>query len=152
MTPPKDPPTIATDTRHLTLLPHHRARLRASGLSDEIIVQRGYKSAAHSADLLALGFSQAQSRYVPALLVPSYDIHHGIHWQMRPDQTPPGHAKYMTPAGGDYCIDVSPAIRDQALDPTIPLGITEGVIKADAGNGAGLCYLAISGVWLWQKK
>jgi Domain of unknown function (DUF3854) len=35
-------------------------------------------------------------------------------------------------------------------DPTIPLGITEGIPKADSAIGIGLCYVALLGVWSWR--
>lgn len=38
----------------------------------------------------------------------------------------------------------------QISDPKIPLVITEGAIKADAAVGAGLCSVALLGVWSWR--
>ncbi|MGH3476720.1 MAG: DUF3854 domain-containing protein, partial [Nocardioidaceae bacterium] len=37
-------------------------------------------------------------------------------------------------------------------DPTVPLWITEGVKKADAGAVSGLCIVALSGVNSWRTK
>ena len=41
-----------------------------SGIDPGVVAERGYFSALAPADLLALGFSRAQARQVPALVLP----------------------------------------------------------------------------------
>jgi hypothetical protein len=136
------------------LLPHHLDALKASAISEEVIQARGYWSATRPDDLRALGFNHEQSRLVPALVVPAYDIHGQVHWQMRPDR--PRRSKdgevirYETPCGGDFCIDVHPHSRERVKDPSIPLVLTEGVKKNDAGTSSGLCVVDFAGVWQFR--
>jgi len=40
----------------------------------------------------------------------------------------------------------------QISDPTIPLFITEGIPEGDAAVSAGLCCIALLGVWNWRGK
>jgi hypothetical protein len=49
-------------------------------------------------------------------------------------------------------IDVPPGARDWLGNPSVPLWITEGARKADAGVSAGMCCLALLGVWNWRGK
>jgi hypothetical protein len=132
------------------LLPQHAALLRGSAISDDVAAARGYRSVEQKARLTELGFSQAQAR-VPALLIPIIGVHGDIVlYQLRPD-TPrirDGKAvKYETPAGARMALDVPPACRAGLADPQIPLFVTEGVRKADAAASAGLCCVALLGVW-----
>jgi hypothetical protein len=41
-------------------------------------------------------------------------------------------------------------VGPQLDDPSIPLWVTEGVKKADAAGVAGLCCVALPGVWCWR--
>jgi hypothetical protein len=72
------------------LLPHHRTMLEeASGISPEIIRERGYRSI-HGDDsytqLKQLGFAKAQCRLAPGLLVPIRDRSgEPVQCQFRPD-------------------------------------------------------------------
>jgi hypothetical protein len=135
------------------LLPQHAALLRASAISDEVATARGYRSMEQKARLTELGFSHAQAR-VPALLIPIIGVHGDIVlYQLRPD-TPrirDGKAvKYETPTGARMALDVPPACRAALADPRIPLFVTEGVRKADAAASAGLCCVALLGVWNYR--
>nr|MDP9473208.1 DUF3854 domain-containing protein [Chloroflexota bacterium] len=47
-------------------------------------------------------------------------------------------------------LDVPPAARARLGDPATPLFITEGARKADAAVSAGLCCVALLGVWNWR--
>ncbi len=136
------------------LLPQHAALLGASAISDEVALARGYRSVERRARLTELGFSSAQAR-VPALLIPIWNIHGevALH-QLRPDEPRidnRGRAvKYETVARARMVLDVPPAVRDKLGDPAIPLWFTEGVRKADAAVSAGLCCVALLGVWNWR--
>lgn len=47
-------------------------------------------------------------------------------------------------------LDVPPGVGELLGDPTVPLWVTEGVKKADAAAVAGLCCVALPGVWSWR--
>ena len=47
-------------------------------------------------------------------------------------------------------LDVPPAARRDLGNPAVPLFITEGARKADAAVSAGLCCVALLGVWNWR--
>jgi hypothetical protein len=51
------------------------------------------------------------------------------------------------PSDSQTVLDAHPVIRAQLGDPLIPLWMTEGVFKADAAISAGLCCIALLGVW-----
>ena len=51
------------------LLPHHLGQLRASAIPDEVIAERGYRSATAATELRRLGFTDRQAR-TPTLLIP----------------------------------------------------------------------------------
>lgn len=136
------------------LLPHHAALLAASAISDDVASKRGYRSVTAKAKLIELGFSDRQAR-VPALLVPVWGVSGEVSlYQARPDEPridPRGRVvKYETVAGAHVVLDVHPAVRDQLRDPAVPLWITEGVRKGDAAVSAGLCCVALLGVWNWR--
>lgn len=136
------------------LLPHHAALLIASAISDAVARTRGYRSATTKAELHELGFSDRQAR-VPALVIPVWGVAGEVSlYQARPDEPPidpRGRAvKYETVAGGRMVLDVHPMVRDQLVDPAIPLWVTEGVRKGDAAISASLCCVALLGVWNWR--
>jgi hypothetical protein len=135
------------------LLPHHAELLRASAISDAVATARGYRSVTKKAELLRLRFSERQAR-VPALLLPVWDVTGRIAlYQARPDEprVETGKViKYETQLGARMTIDVPPSIRGQLGDPSIPLWISEGIRKADAAVSAGLCCIALLGVWNWR--
>src|SRR5690606_359356 len=58
--------------------------------------------------------------------------------------------KYETPSKSRMVLDVPPVVLPNLRDPSIPLFITEGARKADAGASAGLCSIALLGVWNWR--
>ena len=134
-----------------SLLPQHEARIRASAISPEVSAARGYWSAQKKTELRQLGFGESQ-RIVPALVVPVWTVTGEIGtYQIRPDQ-PRIHndgrpIKYETPGRSRMVLDVHPFIREKVRDPCIPLFITEGIRKADAAISAGLCCVALLGVW-----
>jgi hypothetical protein len=135
------------------LLPQHAQMLAASGIREDVIEARCYQSVETKAELRRLGFSDSQC-LVPTLLVPIWNVqgergllHH------RPDNPRLREgklAKYELPAGGRMALDIHPFIRDKVRDPNIPLVITEGVKKGDAGVSLGLCCIAVIGTWNWR--
>ncbi len=138
------------------LLADHYRQLRASGISDEVIRERGYRSALGKSLLKELGFASSQQR-APALIVPL----HGVDGKAAGCQARPDHprkdnrgriVKYETPTGSAGRLDVPPRCRDSLADPAVPILITEGAKKADSLASAGACALNISGVWNWKAR
>lgn len=124
-----------------------------SAISPEVIDRRGYRTVTTRAELLRLGFSQAQAQ-VPALLVPIWGVTGEITlYQVRPD-VPRIHygkaIKYESPKGSKMALDVHPSVRHMLGDPREPLWITEGVKKGDALVSRGCCAVALLGVWNWR--
>jgi len=134
-----------------SLLPQHAVLVTGSAISPKVVAARGYRSITNKSELRSLGFGDRQCR-VPALLIPVWSVMDEIGtYQIRPDQpriNRNGKAvKYETPGGSRMVLDVPPPIRQKLPDPSIPLFITEGVRKADAAVSAGLCCIALLGVW-----
>lgn len=145
------------------LSPAHRAIIDASAIAPAVALARGYRTIPGGregiAELLALGFAPKQAR-APALLVPVWGVAGDapVTHQIRPDaprteKKASGKVKvikYETPAGARMALDVPRAARAQIDDPRVPLWITEGARKADAGVSHGLCCVALLGVWNWK--
>ena len=67
------------------LLPQHKAKLTASGITPEIAEERGYRSVTDPGLLATLGFKRYQCR-VPTLLIPLCGVDGGwSSYQHRPD-------------------------------------------------------------------
>lgn len=134
---------------------HLRQLREGSGLSDEIIAERGYRTATIKADLARLGFGKSQLR-VPALVIPLHNVHgEQAGYQIRPDQPreKDGKAlKYETPSRSRPILDIPPRARAQVDDPSTPLFITEGSKKADAAADRGLCCISLQGVYSWRGR
>jgi hypothetical protein len=155
------------------LLPHHLKALREErGINDEVIAARGYRSITDQQELLQYAFKSYQtnmvSREAPTILIP-------IH---APDGTVPYHlhrpdaprmqkskakrnadgsikekvVKYETPEGMSLRGDRSPLCSESLKNPQVPLVITEGPIKGDAGVSHGLCVLSLPGVYGFKSK
>jgi hypothetical protein len=130
----------------------HREHLRTSGLSDEIIAERGYLSAsAHGVRVLESRISERHQRpgiIYPQFLLGAEDPHH---YEIRPDKPLPNKngkaAKYVRPSGVPQIPDVLPRFRPLLQDPTVTLYITEGVKKADALSDLGLLAVGLPGVY-----
>ncbi|MDA1175069.1 MAG: DUF3854 domain-containing protein [Chloroflexi bacterium] len=129
------------------------ATLRASGITNEVVTERGYRSITVRRDLLQLGFSARQVR-VPALLVPLHDVHGqvaGYAARPREPRVIDGRIlKYEEPKGSAKRLDVPPRCRASLGDPSVTLYVTEGAKKADALASVGACAVNISGVWAWR--
>jgi predicted P-loop ATPase len=141
----------ADDTKLLTI---------DSAITPAIIAGRGYRTLEHPDEVTALGFSKAQSRTVPVLAIPLWDVQ-GVQTlcQIRPHAprmlTSNGHAKpakYECPPKSRLYLDVHPDCRAALGDPSIPLWLTEGIRKSDAllAAGAGCVIGFATGVWGWK--
>ena len=146
---------------------HLKILREESGISEEVIEARGYRTVVDEKELIPLGFSTAQRR-TPGLLIPCYgpDGSNGF-FSFRPDSArviedrrkrePDGNykqrvIKYETPAGSGVRLDCPPVCFKQVKDPNTPLWITEGAKKADALASHGLCSISLNGVWSFKGK
>lgn len=141
---------------------HLRMLREASGISDELIKSRGYRTIKDTRELAALGFAPAQRR-APGLLIPVYgpDGSNGL-YQFRPDyprqarnskgELQPRVVKYETPKGASLHLDCPALCRALLGDPSIPLWVTEGIKKGDALASHGLCAISLLGVWNFKGK
>jgi len=146
-----------------TLTAAHRAQLvEGSGISEEVIIERGYQSIIQRTMLSGYGFSAAQCRAVPGLLIPQHhtDGTNG-RYTFKPDQPRVKTSKrsnkervikYENPKDLGIRLDCPPRCRKGLPNPVIDLWITEGTKKADAGASRGLCIIALNGVWGFKGK
>ena len=152
----------------LILSPRHLSMLQqGSGISEEVILARGYRTITQEQDLRDLGFAASQSR-VPGLLLPLWatDGNNGLN-VYRPDRprvvedrkhrNPDGaypckELKYEVPKASSTRLDCPPMCRRMLQDPSIPLWVTEGQKKADSLASRGLCAIALLGVWNWRGR
>src|SRR5690606_23978344 len=142
----------------------HRQALEGSAISPEVIKARGYRSMGKPYSdtfnvLREAGipmWARRDDTLLEGLLIPLYRATgEQISYQYRPDRTPKikGKArKYASSAGRPSVLDVHPHNTERIKDTGIPLWITEGVKKADALTSAGLCVVALSGVYNWRSK
>ena len=140
-----------------SLWQNHRELLHAAGISDEVIVERGYFSVGAKKDMEALGFAPSQ-RIVPTLVIPIHGVVKGEDpWHLhRPDmpQVKDGRPrKYEIPAGRKMSLDIHPRAQANLANPQVPLFITEGSKKVDSLVTAGAHAVAgVVGVWNWRGR
>ena len=136
--------------------PHHRRMLlEESGISPEVVAQRGYYLAKTKVELERLGFSERQRR-APSLIIPMYSPAGELTThQIRPDSPRENKdgkpVKYETPSRSPIRLDVHPSQTERVRDASVPLWITEGVKKADSLVSRRQCAVALQGVWCWQR-
>ena len=134
---------------------HKKMLTEESGIPEEVIGARGYRTVDKKAELETRGFSKIQ-RNVPGLLIPVYSPCGEIAtYQYRPDEPRIKDGKpikYETPTGTRMVLDVYPFAREMLGDPSVPLLITEGIKKGDALVSRGLCAMALLGVWNWRGR
>lgn len=138
------------------LLQQHLEHLRTSGLSDEVIGERGYESVLGKKRLNDLGFSPTQQR-TPGILMPLHAPDgSAAGYQYRPDNPRTKKdgklLKYETPSGGNIRLDVPPRCLVNLGNPSVDVWFTEGIKKGDALASHGLCAVALLGVWGFKGK
>jgi hypothetical protein len=139
------------------LASHHETMLREeSGITQEVIDTRGYRTVKTKAELETLGFSNSQCNK-PGLLIPVYSPTGDIAtYQFRPDMPRIDKngksVKYETPSGSRMVLDVHPFARERLGNPVVPLFVTEGIKKGDALVSRGLCTVTLLGVWSWRGR
>ncbi|AFS54631.1 MAG: VapE family protein [Nitrospiraceae bacterium] len=130
----------------------HAKMLAGSGISPEVIVERGYRTITDKSVLESLGFEAWQAR-VPALLVPIRDREgHVVSVQIRPDRPRLNKSgkpiKYDSVSGAGHRIDFPSGVP--LPGPEQEIWITEGVKKADSLASRGIYCLALPGVDTWS--
>jgi len=148
---------------------HYKMLHEGSGISDEVIELRPYRTVTDPKQLEALGFSRVQARNVPGLLLPvnCTDGTNGLS-VYRPDvprvvkdehrrRTAAGQIKertikYELPPKVGVRVDCPRICRPALADPDKPLWITEGQKKADALASRGVIALALLGVWNFKGR
>ena len=154
-------PNLQLSENHLKMLADE------SGISEQMIQDRGYRTITNEGDLVQFGFSPAQRR-VPGLLIPLHttDGKIGLH-VYRPDNPrtyedrskrgadglrPVKVLKYEIPKGAGVRVDCPPVCLTALKNPTTPLFITEGQKKADSLASQGACVIDLLGVWNFKGR
>ena len=147
---------VFSETIPELLTEHFRHLSEGSGISFEVIKERGYRSLLGKNELEKLGFSSSQRR-APGILIPLWGVE-GTEagYQFRPDNprsdTRGRAIKYESPIGSANRLDCPPRCRKALEDPRTPLWITEGSKKADALTSHGACAISLTGVWGFKGK
>lgn len=138
------------------LLQRHYDHIKASGIADDVIRERGYRSILGKVALKDLGFAPRQ-RLAPGILLPLWapDGSNPLD-QFKPDKprldTNGDVNKYETPAKAGMRLDCPPRCRPLLNDPKIPLHLTEGIKKSDCLASHGYCAIDLLGVWNWRGR
>jgi uncharacterized protein DUF3854 len=152
--------------RYARLSDVHTNRLKERGISPEIARERGYRTEEVKANLRRMGFSAPQCN-TPALVIPLYLGSKCVTHQIRPDNPRTDRngktVKYELAYRGRVVLDAHPLLAKPRkeigptylenelppliADPTVPLVVTEGVLKADSATSRGLCCLSLLGVY-----
>ena len=132
---------------------HRRMLVEASGIDPTVVAERGSYTAYRRSDVPET--FRSYQRRAGSLIFPLFSPDsETISFQARPD-TPRVRdgktIKYEQPGGVGCILDVHPRNTEAIKDPDVPLFVTEGVKKADALTSWGLCAIALSGVWNWQR-
>jgi len=138
------------------LLQKHLDHLHASGISNDVIKERGYESVLGKVRLADIGFSSVQQRPT-GMLIPLFAPDGSLAgYQYRPDEprvnTRQKGVKYEIPTGTSLRLDCPPRCQKTLGDPSVPLWITEGSKKADALASQGACAISLPGVWGFKGK
>ena len=139
------------------LAAQHVYYLETRAVSPAVAATRGYRTAKSKKTMEELGFGVAQRR-IPALIVPvwaPWPSDGPAVYQAKPDfprHSAEGRAlKFEYPSKATMHLDVHPQMRELVGDHSVPLVITEGIVKADAGvSRLGVCVVGIAGVWCWR--
>jgi hypothetical protein len=152
----------ATETREFPGLSNeHLRQLREdSGISDDVIRERGYRTIEKPSELRELGFAASQCH--KGLLIPLCDARgNKQEYQLRPDvprqlKSKTGEKakplKYESPTGRPPVLDIPPPLKEKIKNPKVPLFVTEGAKKADAAVTHGLCCISVQGVNNFRGK
>ncbi len=128
-------------------------------VSPEIAAMRGYRSIT-ATDARKAGYSLSQAR--SGMELPRHNTQGIVDdaSQARPHEPRINEkgkpVKYELPAGARHVLDVTPRSQPHVTDITIPILITESILKADAIESAippdTYCVLDINGVYGWRSN
>jgi len=135
---------------------HYRHLSEGSGISVDVIKERGYRSLLGKSELEKLGYTSAQRR-APGILIPLWSVDgKEAGFQFRPDHPRTNGrgkpVKYESPTGSSNRLDCPPRSQKAIGNPQVPLWITEGSKKADALASKGACAVSVTGVWGFKGK
>ena len=148
--------SIYSDVASELLETHFQHLCDGSGISPQVILERGYKSILGKAELAKSGFSPSQ-QHAPGILIPLWGVDgNQAGYQYRPDNprfdSRGRPVKYESPRGSANRLDCPPRCQKMLADPKVPLWITEGSKKADALTSHGACAISLPGVWGFRGK
>lgn len=138
------------------LLPQHRELIRASAISREVAQARGYRSITDPKMLRRLGFDEWQSKLVPALYQPVWDVFgENTRGQIRPDKPrldlqSGRERKYENQPGVGTVLDINPLVLPKVRKHQLALYITEGIRKGDALASLRQAVISLYSVWNWR--
>lgn len=137
---------------------HYRLLTEESGISEEVVITRGYYTEHDPKGLAELGFNRQQQALVPALVIPIRDIsgevvlHRIRPNNPRPNPDKPGRTnKYESPKGARIVLDIPTFTFEHLHDMNYTLWFTEGERKTDALVSQGEAAVGILGVWAWKR-
>jgi len=136
----------------------HLQHLLASGISVEVIKERGYRTISYPQELEALGFSQFSKKFSSGILMPLHapdrsEAGHVYRADVpRFDRKKQRHIKYENVPGSQVRADMPMRCVPNARNPSVDLWITEGAKKADALASHGACSINLNGVWGFKGK
>jgi hypothetical protein len=133
----------------MTLSDSHHRQLKASDISDDVIVARGYRTIRSRSEVPDT-FADWQRRL--GLLVPTYSPDEQTSgYQLKPNKPirrKNGSApKYETPHDSQITLDVNPLMLEQVRAGDGDLWVTEGPKKVDSLTSRGESTVGIIGVW-----
>ena len=152
------------------LSPAHYAMLsQESGIADDVIRERGYRTSTGRSELKSLGIVIRRDTHATGLIIPlrSADGTPLTHFHAqenrrvplvvyRPDVPETGkdsrYKKYIFPNAALMRLDCPPRCQPDMDDPSKPLWITEGSKKGDAIASHGGCAVVLQGVWCWSGQ
>jgi hypothetical protein len=137
---------------------HRRMLFEESGISPEVVAERGVRTVSGGRGELPAVFSWRQKRRGGGVLFTVHRPGGETSWVFRPDKPnpeDPGH-KYELPSkhygGPGNILDVHPRMRPLLDELSVPLVFVEGIKKADAVTSRGAVAVGISGVWNWLSE
>ncbi|MDP2729557.1 MAG: DUF3854 domain-containing protein [Dehalococcoidales bacterium] len=139
------------------LTAHFRQLNEDSGISVDVIKERGYRSLLGKSELEKLGFARTQCR-TPGLLIPLWGVDGigTVGYQFRPDSPRLNNKgkpiKYENPRGTPVRLDAPRACRELLGNPGVPIWFVEGVKKADSLASRGECSVTLTGVWNFKGR
>jgi hypothetical protein len=144
-----------------TLSDEHRRVLRdESGISDEIIDERGYHTLDKAAVTILVALEVVHPLALEAegwLAIPTFRPDGQKHGEVLRLFGNKGKAKYLFPTGERNAFDIHPGYTAYTLDASIPILMTEGIKKADALLTAAerenfeCVVVAVNGCYGWHS-